>query len=200
MKRDSKIRAKYEETKRYTKSNNVIEINQIIILCTVCHLCPYGARFVSNCYHHWSLLILRNGNGTAIFLHTSEGVMQGGYLTMFAYSIGILPLIKNLKREIPDITQPWYADDSGALGTFARIDTYFNLLTCQGPQRGYHPKPSKRVMVMHPDNLEARKYFGKNHGFKVCTGARYLGVYIGVQEQLAERVCAGVGEEHWDDQ
>ena len=42
---------------------------------------------------------------------------------MIAYGIGILPLIKNLKREIPDVTQTWYADNNGALGIFARIET-----------------------------------------------------------------------------
>ena len=48
---------------------------------------------------------------------------------MIAYGIGILPLIKNPKRAIPDVTQPWYTDDAGDLGTFARLDTYFDLLT-----------------------------------------------------------------------
>ena len=32
---------------------------------------------------------------------------------------------------------------------------------------------------MHPENLKARKLFGTRHRFKVCTGARYLSVYIG---------------------
>ena len=32
---------------------------------------------------------------------------------------------------------------------------------------------------MHPDNLEAGKEFGACNGLKVCTGACYLGVYIG---------------------
>ena len=54
---------------------------------------------------------------------------QGGPLTMIAYGIGILSLIKNLKQEIPDVTQPWYADDSGDLGTLARLETYFDSLT-----------------------------------------------------------------------
>ena len=40
---------------------------------------------------------------------------------MIVYGIGILPIIKNLKREIPDVTQPCYADDAGALGTFADL-------------------------------------------------------------------------------
>ena len=48
---------------------------------------------------------------------------------IIAYGIGILSLIKNLKQEIPDFPQPWYADGAGALGMFARIETYYNSLT-----------------------------------------------------------------------
>ena len=65
------------------------------------------------------------------------GVTQGDPLAMITYGIGILPLINNIKREIPDVTQPWYADNSGALGMFARIETYFDSLTRQGPGRVY---------------------------------------------------------------
>ena len=39
---------------------------------------------------------------------------------MISYGIGILSLIKNLKQEIPDVTQPCYIDDSGSLGTFCK--------------------------------------------------------------------------------
>ena len=66
-------------------------------------------------------------------MHSDEGVTQGGPLAMITYRIGILPLINNLKRVIPDVTHTWYADDAGALVTFARIETYFNSLTRQGP-------------------------------------------------------------------
>ena len=97
---------------------------------------------------------------------------------MISYGIGILPLIKNLKRKLPDVTQPWYTDDARALGTFAIIQTCFNLLTRQGPRRRYYPKPSKRILITHPENLKAGKVFGAHHGFKVCMRARYLGVYI----------------------
>ena len=47
---------------------------------------------------------------------------------MFAYGIGILLLIKQLKAVFLDVTQPWYANNSGTLGTFARVGSYFNLL------------------------------------------------------------------------
>ena len=113
-----------------------------------------------------------------IFLHSKGVVTQEGPMSMIAYDIGILPLIKKLKRELPDVTQPGYADGAGELGMFTRIETCFNLLTRQGPRCGYHRKPSKRVLIVHPNHPEAGKWFGARHGFKVCTGARYLRGYI----------------------
>ena len=77
-------------------------------------------------------------------------MMQGDPLSIIACGIGILLLIKNLKWEIPDVPQPWYADNSGALGTFTRLETYFDLLTCQGLGRRYHPEPTKIVLVVRP--------------------------------------------------
>ena len=56
-----------------------------------------------------------------IIIHSREGATQGDPLAMIAYSIGILLPINNLKREIPDITQPWYADNARDLGAFAGI-------------------------------------------------------------------------------
>ena len=52
------------------------------------------------------------------------------------------------------------------------------MLTRQGPGRGYYPKPSKSVLIVHTENIEAGKEFRSRHGFKVCTDARYLGGYI----------------------
>ena len=73
------------------------EINRIGMLWMVCHLCPSEARFVLNCYRHWSFIVLWNGNGTVRFMHGREGVMQGDPLSMVAYSIGVILLIKCLK-------------------------------------------------------------------------------------------------------
>ena len=106
-------------------------------------------------------------------------MIQGYHLEMTTYGICILALIKNLKREIPGITKTWYADNSGSLGTLARIETYCNLLTRQGPGSRYHIKQSKTILVVDAENLEAGKMFGKRHGFRVCMGAHYLGAYIG---------------------
>ena len=82
---------------------------------------------------------------------------------MIAYIICILPLILNLKKELPGVTHPRHDDYVGASGTFARIDTYFNLLTRQVPGHRYYPKPSKIVLIVHPENIEAGKLFGMRH-------------------------------------
>ena len=75
---------------------------------------------------------------------------QGDHLVMTAYVIRILLLINNLKQEIPDVTQPWYAEYAGALGILARLDTYFDLLICHGPGRGYHPDLTKSILIVQP--------------------------------------------------
>ena len=105
--------------------------------------------------------------------------MQGDHLEMIADGIGILPPNKNLKQDITDVTQPWYADNAGDLGTFAKLATYFDLLTRLGPGQGYFTKLSKSVLIVRLDNIKAGKYFGAHHRFKVCTCAHYLGGYIG---------------------
>ena len=167
--------------------NSFNEINRVRMLWKVRHLCPFRIRFVFNFYRHWSSLVLQNRNGAASFLHSKEGVMQGDSLAMIVYGIGILPLIKNIKMEIPDVTQPWYAGNSGALGTFSRLETYYDSLTRQGPEWGYYPEPSKSVLIVRPENLKAGKNFRARHRFKVCAGAHYLGGYIG--DNKSKRFC-----------
>ena len=155
------------------------EFNLVVMLWTVRHLWLSGAHFAFNCYCSWSSLVLQNGNGTASILHSREGVTQEYPIEMIVYMIGILPLINNLKQETPDVTHPWYADNSGASGTFARLKTYFDLLTRKIIGQGYHPDLTKSILIVRQENLETGKVFGARHRFRVCTGARYLGGYIG---------------------
>jgi hypothetical protein len=53
---------------------------------------------------------------------------------MFAYGIGILPLIPQLKADIPQVEQPWYADDAGAGARFDEIERFFCRL-CEAASR-----------------------------------------------------------------
>ena len=75
--------------------------------------------------------------GRPVFYIVERARRRGGTLEIFAYNIGILPLIKNLKREIPDVTHPWYAEDARALGKFTGLANYFDSLTRQGLGGGY---------------------------------------------------------------
>ena len=93
--------------------------------------------------------------------------------------IGVLPLIKRLKLAYPSIPQPWYAGDSGALGTFDNLEKYFNSFKINVPDQGYYPKPTKIVLIVHPENIKAGELFVDHHGFTFYTGARYIRVYIG---------------------
>ena len=58
-------------------------------------------------------------------LHSRDYMMQGDLLAIVAYGIKIIPLIKHLKSTYPDVTQPWYAENVGALGMFDHLDDFF---------------------------------------------------------------------------
>ena len=58
---------------------------------------------------------------------------------MVAYSIGILQLIKNMKAEFLDVTQPWYGDYAGALGMFTNAELYYNSLNGLDRDMGITP-------------------------------------------------------------
>jgi hypothetical protein len=97
--------------------------------------------------------MVQAGNVNASFLFGSkEGVTQGDPLSMFAYGVSLLLLIQQLKDEIPDVFQPWYADDAGGGGNFWNIRKYFEQLVELGPEYGYFPEPSKSILVVKEHN------------------------------------------------
>jgi hypothetical protein len=117
--------------------------------------------------------------GTVVLIFSKEGVTQGDPLSMFGYGIGILPLIRRLKIEFPAVKQPWYADDAGAGGSFTDLRQFFLRLQEIGPAYGYFPEPSKSILIVRAHNRTRAKSTFDNLGFKVQTGSRYLGGYIG---------------------
>ena len=164
-------------------SNAFNELNRTHMLWTVRREWPSGARFVFNCYKHWATLIVRGNTGTGgISLASKEGVTQGDPLSMFAYGIGTLPLIRQLKQEFPDLEQPWYADDAASAGRFDRIRAHYSRLQSIGQKFGYFPEPSKCVIVVSHSNVAAAEAAFGDLGFKIRTGCRYLGGFIGEQD------------------
>ena len=165
------------------------EGNRIAFLWTVRHRWPAGAKFTFNCYRHWAQLLVRSEDGDiAAILYSKEGCTQGDPLAMIVYGVGMLPLVEKLEEEIPDIVQPWYADDAGAAGDYENIAKYFELLVSEGPARGYFPEPTKSILVVQPENVERATAALSHLGFTICTGARYLSGHIGTDAEKSEWV------------
>ena len=99
---------------------------------------------------------------------------------MFTYGICVLPLIKRLKAEFTDVTQHWYADDASALGTLTTVELYFNLIKRFSLGSGSYPEPYKSVLIINPSNIYFGKRFVLRHRFKVCTGTRSFGGFLGM--------------------
>jgi hypothetical protein len=117
-------------------------------------------------------------NGHALFVFSKEGITQGNPLAMAIFGILLLLLIRQLKREIPDISQLWYADDAGARGNFESLCCCFEQLQEIRPSRGYFPEPSKSIIVVLEHNSEKAKSSFKDLEFKVTNGSRYIGGFI----------------------
>ena len=164
------------------------ELSRAAMLWTIRHEWPSGARFVFNCYKRWAILGIRGQNGSFLVIHSKEGVTQGDPLAMFAYGIGVLPLIRRLKRSHPNLFQPWYADDAGAGGSFTDIRSMFEELQKIGPAYGYFPEPSKSILVVPPAMVERAKEYFRDLHFKVTTGSRYLGGFVGTRSSCEEYV------------
>ena len=64
-------------------------------------------------------------------------------LTIFAYDIDVLPLIKLLKLEYPDPTQPWYAYNARAIAMYKNIKSYLNMQKKSACVLGITPNPKK---------------------------------------------------------
>jgi hypothetical protein len=141
--------------------------------------------FTFNCYKHWATLVIQGNNGSGVFLFSKESVTQEDPLLMFAYGISILPLIRILKQEFPEVEQPWYADHAGAGGKFDTISIRHLFLKLQeiGPSYGYFPEPMKSVLIVPLHNLETARSAFADLKFLVVRGSRYLGGFSG--EKLA---------------
>ena len=144
---------------------------------------PSGTQFTFNCYRHWATLVVRDtGDGSGHFLHRKEGVTQGDPLTMIAYGIGVLPLIRELQGAHPCVTQPWYADEAGAGGKFSHILEHLRYLQARGPARDYYPEPTKIILVVAPGNIARVEEFFQWMGIRMVTVHRYLGGVKGDKE------------------
>ena len=62
---------------------------------------------------------------------------------MILYGLALVPLAERLKEAVPDVVQPWYADDAAMQGPGGLVAATFVLLEKLGPMFGYYPEPDK---------------------------------------------------------
>ena len=113
---------------------------------------------------------------------------------MSCYGIGLLPLIRQMKAEFPEAKQKFYADDGANAAKFKIIRAYFVRLCELGPLFGYYPEPDKSILNAAKHNLKRAKAYFADLKFKIKTGSRYLGSFIGDPDErdlwIAEKVEA----------
>ena len=115
--------------------NTFYEENQATIIWAAWFKWPSGTQFNFNCYRHWDTLVVRDVDKLIHLSHIKEGVNQGGPLTIISYSIGILPLIRELCNAQPHATQLWCVYDAGAGGEFADLQEHIRyMIVCLTPR------------------------------------------------------------------
>jgi hypothetical protein len=121
-----------------------------------------------------------------IFLLSKEGVTQGCPLAMVAFGLAVMPLVRQLKREVHQVHQAWYADDAAADADFTSIKIFMERLIELGPDYGYYPEASKSILVVSEVNKAAAEPYFCDMKLKVVTRSRYLGGFIGSDRDLHE--------------
>ena len=114
-------------------------------------------------------------NDTSEYFYSKKGVTQGDPLSMFIYALATIPLLGHPTEG----THIWYVDDASACSKLQYLKEWFDHLLQVGPSYGYHPEPSKCILVVHSDHLLSAHYLFNSYGVKVLTSSTLLGGVIG---------------------
>ena len=86
--------------------NGFNELRRLVMLWTVRHRWPAGARLTFNCYRHWAQLILCHPGEPPVIILIQEGVTQGYPLLMVLCGINLVPLAEELRAADPGSFRP----------------------------------------------------------------------------------------------
>ena len=117
--------------------------------------------------------------GTGKFLYRKLGVTHGDTLAIIMYVLGFILIIRELQAAHSKVTQPWYADNAGAGGTFTLLQAHLDDILSQGPTRGYFPELIKSILVVSIHNVVWAQRLCHMRGLVIVTRSLYLGGYIG---------------------
>ena len=99
---------------------------------------------------------------------------------MVAYGLCIPPpLICHLKSILHMNDQPWYVNDAAIIATWTIIVYYFNALMEHSPRFEFYLDFQKSILVVPKGYEEATTRFFAAYQFKIVTGTRYLGDFVG---------------------
>ena len=100
----------------------------------------------------------------------------------------MLPLIEHLRAKFPRLFQPWFADDAAAGGLLELLGQCFVELSKVGPDFGCCPESDKSILIVLAKDLTRAQEFvrASGLGFKVKTGHRCLGGFIGSKSEREE--------------
>ena len=170
-------------------------LNRQAALHNIQSICPTISQILVNTYRSPIRCIIK-GSGE---INSSEGTTQGDPLAMAMYALAVKPLICQLRKEVPEVNQVWYADDASGAGSCSELKAFWNRLNMFGEEYGYNPNASKTVLIVKEQFLEkAREQFA-NTGIEISTdGKRHLGAAIGsrlsVEEYVRSKVSKWVAE------
>ena len=167
-------------------SNAFHRLNREACMRNVAHLCPAITPAIVNCYRQPACLFV---DGECLL--SREGATQGDPLALPMYALGVLPLVRRVAT--PGTRQSWYADDSSLGGGLEPLRQWWDRLVGDGPAFGYFINPSKSVLVVKRDKLEATETIFAGTGVSITTdGCRHLGPAIGTDQFVQEFVASNV--------
>ena len=175
-------------TKFVDAYNEFNELSRLEMLSNVRHRWPARARFAFNCYRHYEQPLLRRSGEPPVTILVQEGVTQGGPLSMVLYRITLVPLAQELRAVDPGLLFPFYPDDVAFDGSAQRSTQLLKLLIRRVPDWGYFPEPDKSLFISDtPGQEEAarREFVVEGLVLYFCSGSRYLGACLGLQEELS---------------
>ena len=106
---------------------------------------------------------------------------------MVLYRITLIPLTEELIAAGPGLLLPFYADDAAFDGLARQSAQLLNLLMKRGPDQGCFPEPAKSLFISDTPGQEEvakRELSAEGLVLNFVCGSRYLGAYLGPQEEL----------------
>ena len=123
------------------------------MIWTVAHRWPAASKFSFNCCSQLLQLIIRvPGERTPRIILSKEGIIQGDPMAMPLYGVNMAFLGKQLKSDLPEPMQVWYADNFSATARGRAARPLIQSLGDLGPSRGVFLYPEK-IHYVRPERF-----------------------------------------------